>query len=132
MEAYQPDAVVNRSDSVRGFNLSVKGHADCLRTFFSNPLMKTVAVAMNLTINCLITNTTNTLVQIIYTLQYQPKPTANKNTPSDLEKIRNQCVAQVSKMPHAPSVQFQTLFCSTCVMTAKNLLLMVLTFMISH
>ncbi|XP_074353163.1 histone deacetylase 6-like [Apium graveolens] len=134
MEAYQPEVVVLQcgADSLSGdklgcFNLSMKGHADCLRFVrsFNVPLMVLggggytirnvarcwcyetgVAVGEELD-NKLPYNEHYNYFGPDYTLHYQTKPMANKNTPSGLEKIRNQCLEQVSRLPNAPSVQFQ-------------------------
>ncbi|KAK3014252.1 hypothetical protein RJ639_008468 [Escallonia herrerae] len=135
MEVYQPDAVVLQcgADSLAGdrlgcFNLSVKGHADCLRYLrsFNVPLMvlggggytirnvarcwcyeTAVAVGVEPD-NNLPYNEYYEYFGPDYTLHVEPAPIENQNSPKDLEKIRNMLLKQLSKLPHAPSVQFQT------------------------
>ncbi|MFS7964221.1 putative histone deacetylase [Helianthus anomalus] len=115
MEVYQPDAVVLQcgADSLAGdrlgcFNLSVKGHADCLRYLrsFNVPLMvlggggytirnvarcwcyeTAVAVGVEPE-NKLPYNEYYEYFGPDYTLHVEPSPLDNQNTPKDLEKIR--------------------------------------------
>ncbi|KAK6924803.1 Histone deacetylase domain [Dillenia turbinata] len=135
MEAYQPDAVVLQcgADSLSGdrlgcFNLSVKGHADCLRFLrsFNVPLMvlggggytirsvarcwcyeTAVAVGVELD-NKLPYNDYYEYFGPDYTLHVEPSNMENLNSATDLEKIRNMLLEQLSRLPHAPSVPFQT------------------------
>ncbi|OVA20789.1 Histone deacetylase superfamily [Macleaya cordata] len=134
MEVYQPDAVVLQcgADSLSGdrlgcFNLSVKGHADCLRFLrsFNVPLMvlggggytirnvarcwcyeTAVAVGVEPD-NKLPYNEYYEYFGPDYTLHVAPSNMENQNSPRDLEKIRNFLLEQLSKIQHAPSVQFQ-------------------------
>lgn len=135
MELYQPDAVVLQcgADSLAGdrlgcFNLSVKGHADCLRYLrsFNVPLMvlggggytirnvarcwtyeTAVAVGVEPD-NKLPYNEYYEYFGPDYTLHVEPNPTDNQNSSKDLEKIKNMLLEQVSRLPCAPSVTFQT------------------------
>lgn len=135
MEVYQPDAVVLQcgADSLAGdrlgcFNLSVKGHADCLRFLrsFNVPLMvlggggytirnvarcwcyeTAVAVGVEPD-NNLPYNEYYEYFGPDYTLHVEPSPMDNKNSVRDLERIRNMLLEQLTKLTHAPSVQFQT------------------------
>ncbi|KAK7855345.1 histone deacetylase 6 [Quercus suber] len=135
MEVYQPDAVVLQcgADSLAGdrlgcFNLSVKGHADCLRFLrsFNVPLMvlggggytirnvarcwcyeTAVAVGVEPD-NKLPYNEYYEYFGPDYTLHVDPSNMENLNSPKDMEKIRNTLLEQLSRLPHAPSVPFQT------------------------
>ncbi|KAL3618070.1 Histone deacetylase 6 [Castilleja foliolosa] len=134
MEVYQPDAVVLQcgADSLAGdrlgcFNLSVKGHADCLRFMrsFNVPLMVLggggytirnvarcwcyeTAVAVDVEPdNNLPYNEYYEYFGPDYTLHVEPSVMENLNTDRDLEKIRNMLLDQLSKLQHTPSVQFQ-------------------------
>lgn len=135
MEAYQPEAVVLQcgADSLAGdrlgcFNLSVKGHADCLRFLrsFNVPLMvlggggytmrnvarcwcyeTAVAVGVEPD-NKLPYNEYFEYFGPDYTLHVRPTAVENHNSPADLEKIRNLLLEQISRLTHTPSVQFQT------------------------
>ncbi|MCD9645618.1 Histone deacetylase 6 [Datura stramonium] len=134
MEVYQPDAVVLQcgADSLAGdrlgfFNLSAKGHADCLRYLrsFNLPLMilggggytirnvarcwcyeTAVAVGVEPE-NELPYNEYYGYFAPDYTLNVEPIPMENKNSPRDLEKIRNMLLEQLSHLSHVPSVPFQ-------------------------
>ncbi|KAJ0985777.1 hypothetical protein J5N97_004133 [Dioscorea zingiberensis] len=134
MEIYQPNAVVLQcgADSLSGdrlgcFNLSVKGHADCLRFLrsFNVPLMvlggggytirnvarcwcyeTAVAVGVEPE-NKLPYNEYYEYFGPDYTLHIEPKNMENQNSAKDLEKIRNVLLEHLSKIEHAPSVQFQ-------------------------
>ncbi|KAK7350643.1 hypothetical protein VNO77_09487 [Canavalia gladiata] len=135
MDVYQPDAVVLQcgADSLSGdrlgcFNLSVKGHADCLRFLrsFNVPLMVLggggytvrnvarcwcyeTAVAVGVEPNDKLPyNEYYEYFGPHYTLHVQPHHMVNLNTPADLEKIRNTLLQQLSRLPHAPSAPFQT------------------------
>ncbi|CAN4088074.1 unnamed protein product [Withania somnifera] len=134
MDVYQPGAVVLQcgADSLAGdrlgfFNLSVKGHAECVRFLrsFNVPLMllggggytiknvarcwcyeTAVAVGIELK-NKLPDNEYRGYFAPDYTLYSESLPMENKNSSWDLEKIRNMLLEQLSHLPHAPSVQFQ-------------------------
>ncbi|PIA51738.1 hypothetical protein AQUCO_01100542v1 [Aquilegia coerulea] len=134
MEVYQPEVVVLQcgADSLSGdrlgcFNLSVKGHADCLRFIrsFNVPLMvlggggytirnvarcwcyeTAVAVGVEPD-NKLPYNEYYEYFGPDYTLHVPPSNMENLNSPKDLEKIRNILLEQLSRIEHAPSVQFQ-------------------------
>ncbi|KAJ6875687.1 hypothetical protein NC652_035152 [Populus alba x Populus x berolinensis] len=129
MEVYQPDAVVLQcgADSLSGdrlgcFNLSVKGHADCLRFLrsYNVPLMVLGGVAI-------LSGMLPTAVAVgvepdnklpyneyfeyfgpDYTLHVEPSNVENLNSPKDMERIRNILLEQLSRLPNAPSVPFQT------------------------
>ncbi|KAK9669504.1 hypothetical protein RND81_13G135600 [Saponaria officinalis] len=135
MDVYQPDAVVLQcgADSLSGdrlgcFNLSVRGHADCLRFLrsFNVPLMvlggggytirnvarcwcyeTAVAVGVEPE-NKLPYNEYFEYFGPDYTLHVDPSNMENQNSPKDLEKIRNILLEQLSRLPHVPSVPFQT------------------------
>ncbi|KAK3228013.1 hypothetical protein Dsin_007875 [Dipteronia sinensis] len=135
MEVYQPDAVVLQcgADSLSGdrlgcFNLSVKGHADCLHFLrsYNVPLMvlggggytirnvarcwcyeTAVAVGVEPD-NQLPFNEYYEYFGPDYTLHVEPCNMENLNTAKDMEKIRNALLEQLSRLSHAPSVQFQT------------------------
>ncbi|OIW18327.1 hypothetical protein TanjilG_31467 [Lupinus angustifolius] len=135
MEVYQPDAVVLQcgADSLSGdrlgcFNLTVKGHADCLRFLrsFNVPLMvlggggytirnvarcwcyeTAVAVGVEPD-NKLPYNEYYEYFGPDYTLHVDPSKMDNLNTPKDMEKIRDMLLEQISRLPHAPSVSFST------------------------
>ncbi|KAB2609287.1 histone deacetylase 6 [Pyrus ussuriensis x Pyrus communis] len=135
MEMYQPDAVVLQcgADSLSGdrlgcFNLSVRGHADCLRFLrsFNVPLMvlggggytirnvarcwcyeTAVAVGVEPD-NNLPYNEYYEYFGPDYTLHIAPSNMENLNTPKDMEKIRNALLEQLTRIPHTPSVPFQT------------------------
>ncbi|CAL9131277.1 unnamed protein product [Musa textilis] len=134
MEIYQPDAVVLQcgADSLAGdrlgsFNLSVKGHADCLRYLrsFNVPMMvlggggytmcnvarcwcyeTAVAVGVEPD-NKLPYNDYYEYFGPDYNLHFQPRRMENKNFPKELENIRNTLMDHLSHIEHAPSVQFQ-------------------------
>ncbi|KAK9028390.1 hypothetical protein V6N11_068195 [Hibiscus sabdariffa] len=135
MEVYQPDAVVLQcgADSLSGdrlgcFNLSVKGHADCLRFLrsFNVPLMvlggggytirnvarcwcyeTAVAVGVEPD-NKLPYNEYYEYFGPDYTLHVEVGNMENLNAPRDMERIRNMLLEQLSRLSHAPSVPFQT------------------------
>nr|VDC95558.1 unnamed protein product [Brassica oleracea] len=134
MEVYRPEAVVLQcgADSLSGdrlgcFNLSVKGHADCLRFLrsYNVPLMvlggggytirnvarcwcyeTAVAVGVEPD-NKLPYNEYFEYFGPDYTLHVEPGPMENLNTPKDMERIRNTLLEQLSGLIHAPSVPFQ-------------------------
>lgn len=135
MELYQPDAVVLQcgADSLSGdrlgcFNLSVKGHANCLRFLrsFNVPLMvlggggytirnvarcwcyeTAVAVGVEPD-NNLPYNEYFEYFGPDYTLHVEPCNMDNQNSARDLEKIRSILLELLSRLPHAPSVPFQS------------------------
>ncbi|CAK7329217.1 unnamed protein product [Dovyalis caffra] len=135
MEVYQPEAVVLQSgaDSLSGdrlgcFNLSIKGHSDCLRFLrsFNVPLMvlggggytlknvascwcyeTAVAVGMEPD-NRLPYHEYYEYFGPDYTLHVDPSNMKNLNSPKYMETIRNTLLEQVSRLIHAPSVPFQT------------------------
>ncbi|XP_055827872.1 histone deacetylase 6-like [Solanum dulcamara] len=134
MEVYQPEAVVLQcgADSLAGdrlglFNLSVQGHADCLRFLrsFNVPLMMLGGGGYTIT-NVARCWCYETAVAVgvepdndlpysefygyfapDYTLKHEALPMKNKNPPRELEKIRNTLLEQLSRLPHVPSVPFQ-------------------------
>ncbi|KAL6011420.1 Histone deacetylase 6 [Asimina triloba] len=134
MEIYQPNAVVLQcgADSLTGdrlgcFNLSVRGHADCLRFLrsFNVPLMvlggggytirnvarcwcyeTAVAVGVEPD-NRLPYNEYYEYFGPDYALHIQPNNMENQNSSKDLEKMRNVLLEQLSRIQHVPSVQFQ-------------------------
>ncbi|RZC17206.1 Histone deacetylase 6 isoform B [Glycine soja] len=135
MDVYQPDAVVLQcgADSLSGdrlgcFNLTVKGHADCLRFLrsFNVPLMVLggggytvrnvarcwcyeTAVAVGVEPSPKLPyNEYYEYFGPDYNLHVEPSTMENLNTPRDLEKIRNTLLEQLSRLPHAPSAPFQT------------------------
>ncbi|KAF9671595.1 hypothetical protein SADUNF_Sadunf12G0063900 [Salix dunnii] len=140
MEVYQPGAVVLQcgADSLSGdrlgcFNLSVKGHADCLRFIrsFNVPLMvlggggytirnvarcwcyeTAVAVGVEPD-NKLPYNEYYEYFGPDYTLHVDPSNMENLNSPKDMERIRNTLLEQLSRLPSAPSVPFQTTLATT-------------------
>ncbi|KAL6559373.1 Histone deacetylase 6 [Orobanche gracilis] len=136
MEVYQPEAVVLQSgaDSLAGdrlgcFNLSVKGHADCLRFLrsFNVPLMVLggggytlrnvarcwcyeTAVAVDVEPdNRLPYNEYFEYFGPDYALHVEPSYMENLNKKRDLETIRTMLLDQLSKLRHVPSVAFQTM-----------------------
>ncbi|CAN8232351.1 unnamed protein product [Cochlearia groenlandica] len=134
MEVYQPEVVVLQcgADSLSGdrlgsFNLSVKGHADCLRFLrsFNVPLMvlggggytirnvarcwcyeTAVAVGVELE-NQLPYNEYFEYYGPDYKLHIDPSPMKNLNTTKDMDQIRSTLLEQLSRLIHTPSVQFQ-------------------------
>ncbi|KAF5743738.1 Histone deacetylase 6 isoform 1 [Tripterygium wilfordii] len=134
MEIYQPDVVVLQcgADSLAGdrlglFNLSVKGHADCLRFLrsFNVPLMvlggggytirnvarcwcyeTAVAVGVEPD-NKLPYNEYYEYFGPDYNLHVVPSNMENLNAPEDMDRIRNILLEQLSNLSHAPSVPFQ-------------------------
>uniref|UniRef100_A0A0D6QSK5 Histone deacetylase n=1 Tax=Araucaria cunninghamii TaxID=56994 RepID=A0A0D6QSK5_ARACU len=134
MEIYQPEAVVLQcgADSLSGdrlgcFNLSVKGHANCVRFLrsFNVPLLllggggytirnvarcwcyeTAVAVGVEPE-DKLPYNEYYEYFGPDYTLHVAPSNMENLNTPKDLEKIRNILLEQLKRIQHTPSVPFQ-------------------------
>ncbi|WOL11743.1 histone deacetylase 6 [Canna indica] len=134
MEVYQPDVVVLQSgadsltsDRIGVFNLTLNGHADCLRYLrsFNIPMMVLggggytmrnvarcwcyeTAIAVDVELdNDLPYNEYYEYFGPDYKLHIQPATMRNKNSRKHLEKIRNQLMAQLSEIEHVPSVQFQ-------------------------
>jgi len=133
MEMYAPDAVVFQSgaDSLTGdrlgcFNLSIRGHAECLKymTTFQVPLLvlggggytiRNVARCWTYETGCLLgheledkmpTNDYSEYFGPTHTLQIQPSNMENQNTPEYLEGVRNRILENLSKIPPKPSVPF--------------------------
>ncbi|GER56788.1 histone deacetylase [Striga asiatica] len=134
MEVYQPEAVVLQcgADSLAGdrlgcFNLSVKGHAECLRFLrsFNVPLMVLggggytlrnvarcwcyeTAVAVDVEPDNKLPYTEYfEYFGPDYTMHIEPSNMPNLNKKKDLDNIRNMLLDQLSKIQHVPSVQFQ-------------------------
>ncbi|CAA0826693.1 Histone deacetylase 6 [Striga hermonthica] len=134
MEVYQPEAVVLQcgADSLAGdrlgcFNLSVKGHAECLRFMrsFNVPLMVLggggytlrnvarcwcyeTAVAVDVEPDNKLPYTEYfEYFGPDYTMHIEPSNMPNLNKKKDLDNIRNMLLDQLSKLQHVPSVQFQ-------------------------
>ncbi|KAK1281075.1 Histone deacetylase 6 [Acorus gramineus] len=134
MEVYQPEAVVLQcgADSLAGdklgfFNLSVRGHASCLRFLrsFNVPLMVLggggytirnvarcwcyeTAVAVDVEPdNRLPYNEYYEYFGPDYTLHIEPTKVENRNSPRNLERTRNVLLEYLSRLQHAPSTQFQ-------------------------
>ncbi|KAK4477791.1 hypothetical protein RD792_017053 [Penstemon davidsonii] len=134
MEVYRPGAVVLQcgADSLSGdrlgcFNLSVKGHAECVRFMrsFNVPLLllggggytiRNVArcwcyetsVALGVEIEDKMPQ--NEYIDYFgpeYTLHVAPSNMENKNSREMLDGIRAKLLDYLSKLQHAPSVQFQ-------------------------
>ncbi|PIN19926.1 Histone deacetylase complex, catalytic component RPD3 [Handroanthus impetiginosus] len=133
MEVFRPGAVVLQcgADSLSGdrlgcFNLSVKGHAECVRFMrsFNVPLLllggggytiRNVArcwcyetsVALGVKIDDKMPE--HEYIEYFgpdYTLHVAPSNMENKNSREMLEEIRLQLLENISKLEHAPSVQF--------------------------
>ncbi|XP_026440446.1 histone deacetylase 6-like [Papaver somniferum] len=137
VQVYQPEAVVLQcgADSLSGdrlgcFNLSIKGHADCLRYLrsFNVPLMvlggggytirnvarcwcyeTAIAVGADekLDNNLPAGNKYMEYFGPDNILHFETSRMENKNSAEDLEKLRNSLLERLTKMVHAPSVQFQ-------------------------
>ncbi|KAM0932475.1 putative histone deacetylase [Dioscorea sansibarensis] len=135
MQVYQPEAVVLQCgadslarDLLGSFNLTIKGHAECVKFLrsFNLPLMLLggggyclrnvprcwcyetgVAVGVELP-NALPSNEYYQYFGPFYTLHDPPiQKQENRNTSSNLEKIKTRVLDNISKLEHAPSVQFQ-------------------------
>ena len=133
MEVYQPDAVVFQSgaDSLSGdrlgcFNLSIRGHAECLKymTSFNVPLLvlggggytiRNVARCWAYETGCLLNRELNDSMPDndyseyfgpTHTLHIQTSNMENQNTREYLEGIRAHILENLSKMTHKPSVPF--------------------------
>ncbi|KAK2981676.1 hypothetical protein RJ640_010446 [Escallonia rubra] len=134
MEVYRPGAVVLQcgADSLSGdrlgcFNLSIKGHAECVRYMrsFNVPLLllggggytiRNVArcwcyetgVALGTELdNKMPVNEYYEYFGPDYTLHVAPSNMENKNSRQLLDEIRATLLDNLSKLQHAPSVQFQ-------------------------
>jgi len=133
MEVYQPEVVVLQcgADSLAGdrlgcFNLSVKGHADCLRFLrsFNIPMMllggggytirnvarcwcyeTAVAVGVEPD-NKLPYNDYYEYFGPDYNLHIQPRSVENLNTTKDLENIKIMILDHLSTLEHVPNAQF--------------------------
>jgi len=135
MEVYQPDAVVFQSgaDSLSGdrlgcFNLSIRGHAECLKymTGFNVPLLvlggggytiRNVARCWAYETGCLLNRELNDSMPEndyseyfgpTHTLHIQTSNMENQNTREYLEGIRAHILENLSKMTSKPSVPFNT------------------------
>ncbi|VVB04770.1 unnamed protein product [Arabis nemorensis] len=134
MEIYQPEAVVLQcgADSLAGdlsggFNLTVNGHARCLRYIrsFNVPLMvlggegstlsnvarcwcyeTAVAVGVELD-DDIPPNKYIDYHHPDYTLHASPNPMDDLNSERDIKEITKKLLKQLSQVMHAPSVQFQ-------------------------
>ncbi|KAH7442599.1 hypothetical protein KP509_03G095800 [Ceratopteris richardii] len=134
MEIYQPGAVVLQcgADSLSGdrlgcFNLSIKGHAECVRFMrsFNVPLLllggggytirnvarcwcyeTAVAVGVELE-DKMPPNDYYEYFGPDYTLHVAPSNMENQNSRIYLENVRNQLLENLSMLNHVPSVQFQ-------------------------
>nr|WJZ57296.1 histone deacetylase 20 [Paspalum vaginatum] len=134
MEVFNPGAVVLQcgADSLSGdrlgcFNLSIKGHAECVRFMrsFNVPLLLLggggytirnvarcwcyetgVALGHELT-DKMPPNEYYEYFGPDYTLHVAPSNMENKNTQNQLDDIRSKLLDNLSKLRHAPSVQFQ-------------------------
>ncbi|CAH8390400.1 unnamed protein product [Eruca vesicaria subsp. sativa] len=134
MEVYQPEAIVLQCgpDSLAGdelgkFNLTIKGHAACLRYIrsFNVPLMVLggqghslgnvarcwcyeTAVAVGKEIdNDLPITVSDACFAPHYQLHIEPNPMEDLNSDVYIEEIKRRLLMQLSQVIHAPSVQFQ-------------------------
>ncbi|XP_076940958.1 histone deacetylase 19-like isoform X1 [Bidens hawaiensis] len=134
MEVYRPGAVVLQcgADSLSGdrlgcFNLSIKGHAECVRYMrsFNVPLLLLGGGGYTIrnVARCWCYETGVALgVELEdkmpqheyyeyfgpdYTLHVAPSNMENKNSRQLLDEIRSKLLDNLSKLQHAPSVQFQ-------------------------
>ncbi|XP_039840175.1 probable histone deacetylase 19 [Panicum virgatum] len=134
MEVFRPGAVVLQcgADSLSGdrlgcFNLSIRGHAECVRYMrsFNVPLLLLGGGGYTIrnVARCWCYETGVALGQELedkmpvneyykyfgpdYTLHVAPSNMENKNTRQQLDDIRNKLLDNLSKLRHAPSVQFQ-------------------------
>ncbi|KAK6125571.1 hypothetical protein DH2020_040687 [Rehmannia glutinosa] len=134
MEVFRPGAVVLQcgADSLSGdrlgcFNLSVKGHAECVRFMrsFNVPLLllggggytiRNVArcwcyetgVALGIEVDDKMPE--HEYIEYFgpeYTLYVSPSNMENKNSRQMIEEIRAKLLENLSKLQHAPSIQFQ-------------------------
>ncbi|MCO5604582.1 hypothetical protein L7F22_058750 [Adiantum nelumboides] len=134
MEVFQPGAVVLQcgADSLSGdrlgcFNLSIKGHAECVRFMrsFNVPLLllggggytiRNVArcwcyeTAVALGVELEDKMPSNDYYEYFgpdYTLHVAPSNMENQNNRIYLEYVRNKLLENLSTLSHAPSAQFQ-------------------------
>lgn len=134
MEVFRPGAVVLQcgADSLSGdrlgcFNLSIKGHAECVRYMrsFNVPLLLLGGGGYTIrnVARCWCYETGVALGQEPedkmpvneyyeyfgpdYTLHVAPSNMENKNTRQQLDDIRSKLLDNLSKLRHAPSVHFQ-------------------------
>ncbi|XP_066321484.1 probable histone deacetylase 19 [Miscanthus floridulus] len=134
MEVFRPGAVVLQcgADSLSGdrlgcFNLSIRGHAECVRYMrsFNVPLLLLGGGGYTIrnVARCWCYETGVALGQELedkmpvneyyeyfgpdYTLHVAPSNMENKNTRHKLDDIRSKLLDNLSKLRHAPSVQFQ-------------------------
>ncbi|KAK9268956.1 hypothetical protein L1049_000722 [Liquidambar formosana] len=137
MEVFRPGAVVLQcgADSLSGdrlgcFNLSIKGHAECVRYMrsFNVPLLLLggggytirnvarcwcfeTAVAVGVEVDDKMPH--HEYYEYFgpeYTLYVAPSNMENKNSRQVLDEIRIKLLVYLSKLEHAPSVQFQEIF----------------------
>ncbi|KAH7434019.1 hypothetical protein KP509_07G097000 [Ceratopteris richardii] len=134
MEVYQPGAVVLQcgADSLSGdrlgcFNLSIKGHAECVRFMrsFNVPLLLLGGGGYTIrnVARCWCYETAVAVGEELddkmpyneyyeyfgpdYTLNVAPSNMENQNKRSYLESIKNKLLENLSKLVHVPSVPFQ-------------------------
>ncbi|KAM0923186.1 hypothetical protein ACQ4PT_005739 [Festuca glaucescens] len=134
MEIFRPGAVVLQcgADSLSGdrlgcFNLSIKGHAECVRFMrsFNVPvlLLGGGGYTVRNVARCWCYETGVALGHELadkmplneyyeyfgpdYTLHVAPSNMENKNTHRQLDEIRSRLLDNLTKLRHAPSVQFQ-------------------------
>ncbi|KAL6604585.1 hypothetical protein ACP70R_043012 [Stipagrostis hirtigluma subsp. patula] len=134
MEVFRPGAVVLQcgADSLSGdrlgcFNLSIRGHAECVKYMrsFNVPLLLLGGGGYTIrnVARCWCYETGVALGQELedkmpvneyyeyfgpdYTLHVAPSNMENKNTRHQLDEIRSKLLDNLSKLRHAPSVQFQ-------------------------
>ncbi|CAI9753053.1 unnamed protein product [Fraxinus pennsylvanica] len=134
MEVYRPGAVVLQcgADSLSGdrlgcFNLSIKGHAECVRFMrsFNVPLLLLggggytlhnvarcwcyeTGVALGIEVDD--KEPEHEYIEYFgpdYTLHVALSNVKNKNSSEKLDRIRTKLLDNLSRLPHAPSVQFQ-------------------------
>jgi len=133
MERYAPDAIVFQSgaDSLSGdrlgcFNLSIKGHAECLKfmTTFGKPMLvlggggytiRNVARCWAFETGCLLNVDLaddlppNDYIEYFgpeYRLHFTPSNMENQNKKEYLEKVRNKILQNLEKISPAPNVPF--------------------------
>jgi histone deacetylase 1/2 len=133
MEMYQPDAVVFQSgaDSLTGdrlgcFNLSIRGHGECLKYMqtFGVPLLvlggggytiRNVARCWTYETGCLLGHDLENKLPVndyseyfgpTHELQIAPSNMENQNTPEYLQGVLNKILENLSKIPPKPSVPF--------------------------
>lgn len=133
MEVYQPGAVVLQcgADSLSGdrlgcFNLSVKGHAECVRFLrsFNVPLLLVGGGGYTIrnVARCWCYETAVAVGEELddklpfheyyeyfgpdYNLHVPPSNMQNQNVKRDLDNLRTKVLENLSKLQHVPSVQF--------------------------